>query len=321
MRRLKQASKKLPCYYCGLPGGSLEHAPPEMMFAAFECDSITVPSCEAHNTRKSRRDQAIVTSIAMAARQLMLNYPESRYLTKNVRTAVNRLEPEFRRAKKDVQLRDYGLNPRTGLNIQLPYLESSVELAKWMRQLTAALVWSVVGKRDTLQDWDKAWSWSPTWHPTNSPEILKGEDKTPYWTTKLQIEEYLKNLSWAEGWSAEPRKYPADIYSFGLHIVEPSELDEAPLSYDAVFGDKASIGTSSTRILFQHRFYNAILVWYVGFVASQEAVTCLAKAIAQPTIPPSWLSRIGRWLKRSARSSHVAKASGPHRLVGGPQTR
>lgn len=50
------------CYYCGGKTTSDEHAPPRQMFRAFDCDSITVPSCETHNSAKAGRDQAIVSA-------------------------------------------------------------------------------------------------------------------------------------------------------------------------------------------------------------------------------------------------------------------
>ena len=50
------------CYFCGGPATTMEHAPPKQMFRAFECDSITVPSCDEHNTRRSASDQAIVSA-------------------------------------------------------------------------------------------------------------------------------------------------------------------------------------------------------------------------------------------------------------------
>jgi len=62
------------CYYCGHPATSWEHVPPKCLFPerkdAFGKDHrknlITVPSCDEHNTAKSKEDEflmACVTSI------------------------------------------------------------------------------------------------------------------------------------------------------------------------------------------------------------------------------------------------------------------
>ncbi|HEY4717548.1 MAG TPA: hypothetical protein VIH14_00910, partial [Anaerolineales bacterium] len=72
--KLKNYSRNQPCYYCGAPGpNGREHAPPQMMFTGFDCDSITVPSCDKHNTRKNIGDRAIITAILMGASQMLSN--------------------------------------------------------------------------------------------------------------------------------------------------------------------------------------------------------------------------------------------------------
>ena len=161
--RLHQFSKKEPCYYCGAPPPSTkEHAPPEMMFDGFDCDSITVPACEAHNTSKSGRDRAIVTAISILAYQVWKQDANDRNLTPNVIKAVKNLEPNFSRAETEVGLRDFLVNPPSGLLNSLPYTKSSVNPENWIRQLTAALVWSAIGKYNSRIEWDKANAWSPT---------------------------------------------------------------------------------------------------------------------------------------------------------------
>jgi hypothetical protein len=54
------------CYYCGVTlkkgkNKTKEHIPPKMFFNAFDCDSITVPSCSEHNMSKAGDDQVFIS--------------------------------------------------------------------------------------------------------------------------------------------------------------------------------------------------------------------------------------------------------------------
>lgn len=61
-----------PCYYCGRPANTAEHVPPKCIFPeakdAFgenlRKDLITVPSCDEHNTAKSKDDEFLLASIS-----------------------------------------------------------------------------------------------------------------------------------------------------------------------------------------------------------------------------------------------------------------
>jgi len=53
---------KKPCYFCGKPSTSTEHAPPRSMFKGFNCDSITAPACSLHNNEKSGDDQVFTNA-------------------------------------------------------------------------------------------------------------------------------------------------------------------------------------------------------------------------------------------------------------------
>jgi len=88
------------CYYCGSKATSKEHVPPQQLFKNFQCDRITVPSCDIHNGDKSGRDQAIIHGFFKS----LLSYKDN-------------LDPEVRKAlfgamkgfeyTKNVKLKDF----------------------------------------------------------------------------------------------------------------------------------------------------------------------------------------------------------------------
>lgn len=259
--KLKQYSKKKPCYYCGAPPPSIrEHVPPEMMFSGFGCDSITVPSCERHNTEKGTGDRGIITALIMSAYQMLQHRDKlSVHLTDNVIKAVELLQPEFAQAKNEVSLRHLLIDPPEGLNIPLPYTTPGVNIRAWMRQLTAALLWSLFGKHEAALEWEESWAWSPGFMPISEP--VTARQAASFLSDTRNIELELEGLTWRSGWSSSPRELPADIYSFDVCFLEhPEDWD-------------------GKEIVFRHKFYNRTSTWYVGFAAPQEFKAILIDAL------------------------------------------
>jgi hypothetical protein len=91
---------KIPkrCYYCGGLVQSKEHIPPRQMFKLFQCDSITVPSCDEHNTRKSGHDQAIVNALLIPLYTGRHRYP----LEPEIESVIQDAFPSFERTKRSV---------------------------------------------------------------------------------------------------------------------------------------------------------------------------------------------------------------------------
>lgn len=63
------------CYYCGVPATSDEHAPPKCIFPRvkdthdgkdYRNNLIKVPSCDVHNTQKSKEDEYLLYVLAMS---------------------------------------------------------------------------------------------------------------------------------------------------------------------------------------------------------------------------------------------------------------
>ena len=49
--------RRLHCAYCGAPATSSDHVPPRSLFALDRTNLITVPSCDAHNGKRSGLDE------------------------------------------------------------------------------------------------------------------------------------------------------------------------------------------------------------------------------------------------------------------------
>jgi hypothetical protein len=259
MVKLFQYSKTKPCYYCGSTVSSYkEHVPAQTVFSGFDCDSITVPGCEQHNGKRSRDDQSVVTALAMTAHKTHRAFPDSRRLTPNVIKAIRITQPHFSQAKQDVELRQLLAEPMSDLDTTLPYIRSQRIMTTWMQQLTAGLVWSVLGEHSSPDVWDRAIVESPDF--VCMDERLPNEAVLELLQANAQRRQHWDSMTWFCGWSAHPRRYPVDIYRF-----------------DVCFGNSSSI-------VFRHSFYNDIVRWYVRFAASETMSTAIGRVV--PLVAP-----------------------------------
>lgn len=260
MIKLKTFSRKKSCYYCGTAHLiSAEHVPPQMMFVDFECDSITVPACPIHNSSKSGNDRAIVTALVRSLDQMRISGHKANAFSSNVDKAIRLLEPNYRQANNLLSMEPYLLDAIDELAIDLPYLEADAQTPNWIKQMTAALLWSAVGEYDPATDWNSAWAWSPHFvkvvGPISTSEARKKAVR--YMAAETKID---NTFTWVQGWSAHPRSYPSDIFRFEISFVKKSE------DWDG------------KQIIFKHFFYNSIK-WYVWFATSVETVRLLQEAL------------------------------------------
>jgi len=243
-----------PCYYCGTQALSYEHAPPRQMFKGFPCDSITVPSCDEHNSQKCADDQAVVSAFLIPLSNCLDKCgPDKHSLEPDVVRAILVARPSFVRAKRKARSRPLFRGPR-GAPSDLPdvcYLDRSVDLYAWIRQLTAALVFDGTLAFDPTIAWDEAIAWSREWVPEMERPASAG-DAALLFERRREIGALLERFSWQDGWSAYPRPYPPNIYRFWL-CIEPEPR----------------------KVGFKHVFYNRY-AWYVWFSASPETVLKLS---------------------------------------------
>jgi hypothetical protein len=139
-------------------------------------------------------------------------------------------------------------------------MQPSAFIHGWIRQLTAALVWSVTGSYDPNTDWDNSVPWSHGYLPS-SGEPRTFEDISNEMLKNQDIDQLFKQMKWHDGWSALPRKYPKDIYSFELSFIQNLEPWQG------------------LNVVFRHRFYNSTSVWKILFKASQNILASLKQAI------------------------------------------
>ena len=236
------------CYYCGKPATSVEHLPPKQMFKTFQCDSLTVPSCDEHNSKKGGHDQAVVSALLIPLHTGRHRYP----LEPEIEQAINDALPSFEMSKKSAVRSSFLKDPPSGLEDlpDLAHLAPSVDFPAWLRQLTAGLVHKKIGTASYTVSWQKATTWSPHWFPTSSPTSVPYDDVVQILEKNQKQRAILDNLAWQPGWSAHPKPYPKIIYSFQIHV----------------FPDK--------YVMFRHTFYNRY-TWYVTFKASKRCISKL----------------------------------------------
>lgn len=243
---------KESCYYCHRLATSREHVPPKQMFKGFECDSLTVPSCDEHNSKKCGHDQAIVSAFLIPLHTGRNRYP----VEPEIEKAIELAKPSFERSKRFAVKSQFLKDPPKGLeNLpDLAHLDPSVKMTDWIRQLTAALVYSKIETTSNTISWSKATTWSPDWFPTDSPGPITHHETVERIKLNQKQRVVLDKLDWRQGWSAYPRPYPNIIYMFHIHV----------------FLDK--------HIMIRHKFYNRY-TWYVAFKASKKCINKLIMSL------------------------------------------
>lgn len=238
-------AKKLKgyCYYCGAHATSLEHAPPRQMFKGFKCDSITVPSCDEHNTKKGGNDQAIVSAFLIP----LLNSKELYPLEPEIELAVKQAIPSFERAKKKAFSAQLISNPEINIP-NTSYLSHDAKLWDWMRQLTVALIYDATKASVGNVNWDHMPTWSPHWIQSTQNVPIELNKALDILQKKSDIKNDIEKLEWLDGWSSYPKSYPLIIYRFKIYL-------------------------SGSDIIFCHTFYNR----YDCYVSAHLPFEVLAK--------------------------------------------
>jgi hypothetical protein len=242
------------CYYCGGMVQSREHIPPRQMFKLFKCDSITVPSCDDHNTKKSGHDQAIVNALLIP-----LFTGRHRYkLEPEIDLVIKDAIPSFERTKRNVIRSAWIKDPPRGLKDlpDLAFLASSVDMAKWIRQLTAGLIYDGIGSASGTIGWSKSIVWSPDWFSANTPAPIEFEEAVEMVKSNQEVRSVFDGLIWHKGWSAYPKPYPEIIYSFQMHLDQKG-------------------------VFVHHKFYNRFN-WYVLFKSSKRNIKKLQTKLEAP---------------------------------------
>ncbi len=239
---LFQFSKKAGCYYCGKQEGiTREHVPPKVLFQNFECDKITVPACPAHNFIKSEDDEKILLGLAMIVESGLIDFPNHNILNETVISEMGYLKEKFSKAYSIASRTTVWNEPKPDLPSEATLISNSAVEA-WIRQITAGLVWAVIGKHEPSINWDAAIVFSPFFYPL---PLYSEEDATLASITLLGKKHELDSLTWHTGWSHHQRAYPRDIYRFEVSFDECQQFPE-------------------TNMIFRHVFYNGASEWFLG---------------------------------------------------------
>jgi len=208
-----------PCYFCGGISTGREHIPPQMLFKEIECDKITVPSCDQHNTYKSGIDQKIITGFSLSLQSLQ---KDSRFnnITKKVPiNAFNLADSKTKECvKKGVYLKPIIL-PFINNEIVLPemgYLERIQDLDNWLIKMTAGLVRDGLKRYDNNINWNSAITLKPSVANFNGIKELK--------ETQNNFGEMKKKSPWYTGWPSGRRNYPGNVFNFYLHFTNSKTI-------------------------------------------------------------------------------------------------
>ena len=248
---MKRKHKEV-CYYCGEKAGTDEHAPPKQMFKGFDSDSITVPSCDIHNSSKGGNDRAIVSAFIIP----IFNSQDKDNLEEELQIAVQNNQSSFEKTKYKA-IDSPLFKDSSGIYADIPnlaYLEPSVDIYSWIKQLTAAIVWDGIKSYDQTINWDDAGVWSPDWVVSKGPTTLEVEHAVGIMEDLKEAERKVVSLPWIMGWSAYPKSYPNIIYHFQILLRENFE------------------------IVIKHRFFSRYS-WYAWFIASSETYNGLKDKI------------------------------------------
>jgi hypothetical protein len=196
------------CYYCGKPATGREHVPPKQMFREFDCDSITVPSCEDHNTSKSFDDQTIIDHLIHG-----VDWQRKRAsISKGAAKALPLRPSSFSRTKR---LIDYANPIDHPMLPTVPYLEPGPDIYRWMQCIAAALVFDGAGFHDASIDWPAAVVFSPGFLPGPKGLKIPVDDAAKWLGARQQTADgWDRSFDWRKGWSAQPKPYPADVFAF-----------------------------------------------------------------------------------------------------------
>jgi len=220
MTKLRQFSRKEPCYYCGAPPPSTrEHVPPRRLFGNHNITSITVPSCDKHNYEKHGHDQGFITALHLCLRE-MINHgltapptsPQTLEILAKLQDSQLGQVGEFRQFLQD--------SPAE-LDFDLPYIRSTQSMTDWIRHITAGLVWAKLGKYHPAIQWDSSYVRSPNFVEASSSV---SKDKAFEFASQWQmLRPKIEALPWRSGWLASPAGYPPEIYQYSHALLETSE--------------------------------------------------------------------------------------------------
>lgn len=187
---------------------------PKQLFKNFQCDSITVPSCDVHNGNKSGRDQAIIHGYFKS----LLGYKDK--LEPKVRKALLKAIHGFHYTKRSAVSAPLIKNPSEKLHglPNLAFVTKESRTHNWIKQLSAAIILDATKYFNPSVPWNDLKVFFPEWIPADGPHGIDQDKAIELILRNKKIREDLNELSWEKGWSVSPKPYPQEIYRFRFHF-------------------------------------------------------------------------------------------------------
>jgi hypothetical protein len=203
------------CYFCGKTANSREHLPPTQVFKGIKVDKknrITVPSCDEHNTSKSRDDEAIVKSMLLTLERNK-NIP----LAPEMETALNEVKDRYNQVKRTVTEEAIYLD----YDKKIVCLNASVDLTNWIKELSAGMICYKIKCFDKNNNYKDSKVFERNSYSKNAEKHLSDFEKER--NKKLKLQELSERGKWNFGWLPE-NPYPDTLYFFKYKFISSSIL-------------------------------------------------------------------------------------------------
>lgn len=193
--------------------------PPKMLFRGFEFSAISVPSCEAHNQEKHGDDQGFITALRLGVKALIEKGLSSQEISIATRNSI--FSTSSNQVRRVGALRQYIYDAPDDLDVDFPYLETTVDLYQWIRLISAGLMWARFSDRVSGIAWDSAIVRSPNF--VQSGRYHTHSQAYEHAKISKSIIEMAELLEWISGWYRNPKGYPEEIYHYFLsYFDEPN---------------------------------------------------------------------------------------------------
>lgn len=214
---------------------------------------------------------AIITSLVRGIHSLEYKriLPSSGDL---VRSTIEKIKRRYNQTKNDIYVQKFKGDSSSNQEIELAVTRSHVDIRGWSVQLTAGLVWSVIGR--SAVDWSRAWAWSPSQYDSASVSASEAASNSE---AAAEVE---ASGTWRAGWSARPRPYPRQLYSFKVR-------------------QSASAGGAECTMIFRHSFFERYQI-YVQFFLPEDISHDINEFLGKE-LPPD--RKILPWIKGIAKDA------------------
>jgi hypothetical protein len=232
------------CYYCGNKAKTKEYIPPKQMFKGFKVNSMTVYSCEKHNTDKSGMDDAIIKSMLLSIEM----HKDEIELDNDIKLSLDMARAYYSQVKRKVSKRT--IYRQNNIDYNFSILDPSVDLIDWIRKLSAGLINYETNCYNSNDRFNESFVFERNSYPIDKePKDLTSFENE--YNKKIKFMNILEEGDWKKGWKMKEKGYPDSIYDFYYKF-------------------------SSLKIIIKHIFYQQY-TYYNGIDLSNETIEKIIK--------------------------------------------